>query len=178
MGVCYYFSSLLGLNLELRMSDRGLQSLTFRDNSEEKHDQSLAPRMEEIFKQLDLYFGGKLREFSIPLDLKDTSVFNHKVWKALSEVPYGETRSYGAIAIAIGHSGAARAVGNANSRNPVPIIIPCHRVIRIDGSIGGYSSGLKIKRALLDHEAAHSGLTEHPKRLHDDRRKLDKKCGK
>jgi methylated-DNA-[protein]-cysteine S-methyltransferase len=81
------------------------------------------------------------------------------VWQALTGIPYGETTSYGKVAASIGHPDGARAVGVANGQNPIPIIVPCHRVIGADGSLTGYGGGLDAKRWLLDHEARHAGLT-------------------
>ncbi|HEY8529997.1 MAG TPA: methylated-DNA--[protein]-cysteine S-methyltransferase [Paenibacillaceae bacterium] len=106
------------------------------------------PLLAEAQSQLDAYFRGELRNFSIPLDLRGTA-FQRKVWKALCRVPYGSTASYGEIAAAVGRPGAARAVGGANNRNPVPIIVPCHRIIGADGSLVGYGGGLWIKERLL-----------------------------
>jgi methylated-DNA-[protein]-cysteine S-methyltransferase len=102
--------------------------------------------------QLNEYFAGQRREFSIPLDLRGTQ-FQLKCWRALLDIPYGETRSYGELARTIGHPTAFRAVGMSNNRNPVAIIVPCHRVIASDGSLCGYG-GLDIKQKLLDLEHA------------------------
>ena len=115
----------------------------------------LAPYLE----QLNEYFGGHRREFSFALDLRGTE-FQLACWHALLEIPYGETRSYRDIAEAIGHPHAYRAVGMSNNRNPVAIVVPCHRVIASSGSLCGYGGGLDIKRKLLDLEQAglHSGL--------------------
>lgn len=103
-------------------------------------------------RELDDYFGGRLRTFTVPLDLCGTA-FQHAVWTAVAAIPYGETRSYGELAADLGRCLSARAVGQANARNPVSIIIPCHRVIGSDGSLVGYGGGLDRKRALLDLEA-------------------------
>lgn len=101
--------------------------------------------------QLEAYFERKLTKFDLPLWMNGTS-FQRRVWHALREIPCGETRSYREIAESIGAPRAARAVGAANGRNPVPIIVPCHRVIAADGSLGGYAAGLKTKRLLLGIE--------------------------
>jgi O-6-methylguanine DNA methyltransferase len=103
-------------------------------------------------EQLDQYFAGARRRFDLPLDLPGTP-FQQRVWQALSEIPFGETLSYGQLAARIGKPGAARAVGLANNRNPISIIVPCHRVIGADGSLTGYGGGLDRKRWLLAHEA-------------------------
>ena len=96
----------------------------------------------------DEYFARTRRTFDLPLDPRGTAV-ELRVWAALRTIPYGETRSYGAIAAAIGSPRAARAVGMANHRNPLPILIPCHRVIGADGSLTGYAGGMAAKRRLL-----------------------------
>jgi methylated-DNA-[protein]-cysteine S-methyltransferase len=106
----------------------------------------------EAREQFEQYFRGERREFDLPLDLEGNS-FELSVWGALREIPYGETVSYGRIARGIGHPDAPRAVGAANGRNPVAIIVPCHRVIGADGSLTGYGGGLDRKRFLLDLEA-------------------------
>ena len=106
--------------------------------------------------QLDEYFAGKRREFSFPLDLRGTP-FQLACWNALLAIPYGETRSYADIARAIGHSNAFRAVGMANNRNPIAIVVPCHRVLASDGTLCGYGGGLDLKRKLLELEGALSG---------------------
>ena len=99
------------------------------------------------------YFAGTLRSFTAPLDLRGTP-FQRAVWKAVFAVPFGETRGYGEIAVALGKPAAARAVGHANGSNPLPIIVPCHRLVGADGALRGYGGGLPIKRWLLEHERA------------------------
>ncbi|MER6330885.1 methylated-DNA--[protein]-cysteine S-methyltransferase [Streptomyces sp. NPDC014983] len=102
-------------------------------------------------EQLDAYFAGELREFTLELGLRGTP-FQRSVWDQLTRIPYGETRTYGQLADALGNPGASRAVGLANGRNPVGIIVPCHRVVGSDGSLTGYGGGLERKRRLLDFE--------------------------
>jgi methylated-DNA-[protein]-cysteine S-methyltransferase len=116
------------------------------------------PVLLEAGEQLDAYFAGERREFTLPLRLAGTP-FELAVWEALRHIPYGETVSYGRLAAGLGRPGAARAVGRANARNPLPIVVPCHRVIGADGRLAGYAGGLGIKRALLDLEAGASSLT-------------------
>ena len=111
---------------------------------------ALAPYLRE----LNEYFAGERREFTMPLDLRGTE-FQLACWRALLAIPYGETRSYADIARAIGHPQAFRAVGMSNNRNPIAIVVPCHRVIASGGSLCGYGGGLDIKRKLLDLEQAH-----------------------
>ena len=104
-------------------------------------------------KQLGEYFAGKRRRFDLPLAPRGTE-FQRRVWRALTEIPYGKTVSYGALARRIGKPSASRAVGLANGANPLPIIVPCHRVIGADGSLTGFGGGLPIKRQLLALESA------------------------
>ena len=112
-----------------------------------------APFLRDATAQLDAYFRGERREFD--LDLKPTgTAFQLAVLNALATIPYGETRSYGEIASQIGRPKAVRAVGAANGRNPLPIVIPCHRVIGADGSLTGFGGGLETKRYLLDLEGS------------------------
>jgi len=107
--------------------------------------------------ELEAYFAGELRSFDLALDPRGTP-FQLAVWEALRAIPYGETRSYGEIAVAIDRPDDARAVGSANGANPLPIIVPCHRVIGADGSLTGFGGGLPTKRALLDLEAGIAAL--------------------
>ena len=107
----------------------------------------------ETARQLDAYFAGELKNFDVPLDMQGTD-FQQTVWKQLTAIPYGETWSYGETAAAIGKPSASRAVGHANGRNPVSIIVPCHRVIGSSGRLVGYGGGLDCKRALLELEGA------------------------
>ena len=101
------------------------------------------------------YLAGKRRDFDLPLAPAGTD-FQKRVWRALLDIPYGQTRSYSEVAAAIGKPAACRAIGGANNKNPIPLFIPCHRVINADGGIGGYASGLRIKRWLLDLERENS----------------------
>jgi methylated-DNA-[protein]-cysteine S-methyltransferase len=115
-----------------------------------------ATALQEAAKQLRAYFAGKLREFDLPLAPKGTE-FQRSVWTHLRAIPYGATTTYGAIAHAIGRPSAVRAVGAANGANPIPIVVPCHRVIGASGSLTGFGGGLGVKRWLLDHEARVAG---------------------
>lgn len=108
-------------------------------------------------RELEEYFAGERRNFNFPLDLRGTE-FQLKCWRALLEIPYGETRTYADIARAVGQPRGFRAVGLANNRNPIAIVVPCHRVIASDGTLCGYGGGLDIKQKLLDLEARSSGL--------------------
>ncbi len=109
----------------------------------------------KVLSQLRKYLEGELKQFDCPLDMEGTA-FQKRVWSALERIPYGATRSYKDIARTIGHPKAFRAVGNANGTNPVPIIVPCHRVIESNGGLGGYGSGIDIKKQLLDFEKRHA----------------------
>jgi methylated-DNA-[protein]-cysteine S-methyltransferase len=111
------------------------------------------PPLPEVRTQLAEYSAGERRSFAFPLAPRGTE-FERRVWQALTEIPYGETRSYAEIARAIGRPAACRAVGRANGRNPIALVIPCHRVIGSDGSLTGYGGGLELKRFLLDLEGA------------------------
>lgn len=106
---------------------------------------------DRVFAQISEYLEGKRRKFELPIAFKGTP-FQEKVWNALLEIPYGETASYGQIAQKIGHSKAYHAVGNANNKNPISIVIPCHRVIGANHNLVGYASGLEMKKFLLELE--------------------------
>ena len=109
-----------------------------------------------VREQLDAYFAGELEEFDVPLALRGTE-FQLRVWEQLAKIPFGETISYSELAQRLGDRKRVRAVGLANGRNPVSIIIPCHRVIGADGSLVGYGGGLERKQWLLEHEEVTSG---------------------
>lgn len=107
-----------------------------------------SPVLEQAAQELAEYFEGERKEFTVPLAPEGTA-FQKRVWEELRKIPYGETASYGEVAARLGKSGAAVAVGQANSKNPIPIIIPCHRVIGSNGKMVGYTGGMHIKKALL-----------------------------
>jgi len=111
----------------------------------------MTPFLRSVRTELDAWFSGRLRRFTVPVRLSGTP-FQLAVWDVIASIPYGECRSYGDIARTLGKPGAARAVGGACNRNPVPIIIPCHRVIGSDGSLTGFGGGLDNKKALLTLE--------------------------
>jgi methylated-DNA-[protein]-cysteine S-methyltransferase len=112
-----------------------------------------AERTAEVRRQLEEYFAGERETFDLTLAPQGTA-FEKSVWSELSRIPYGETRSYAEIARAIGRPGAARAVGRANGANPIPIVVPCHRVIGANGSLTGFGGGLPVKSLLLEIEGA------------------------
>jgi methylated-DNA-[protein]-cysteine S-methyltransferase len=109
-------------------------------------------KLADVQRQVNQYAHGKRRDFEFDL-LPEGPEFDRKVWKALLDIPFGTTTSYGAIAKKVGSPNAARAVGAANGANPIALIVPCHRVIGADGSLTGYGGGLPLKRKLLEHEA-------------------------
>lgn len=109
------------------------------------------PVLKNAVRQLEQYFKGERQEFDLPIKLKGTD-FQLKVWTALRHIPYGETCSYGEIAKKVGNSKASRAVGGANNKNPILIIVPCHRVIGADGSMVGFGAGIGVKEYLLNLE--------------------------
>jgi len=121
------------------------------DEQEEIIEKNETALLKEAIKQLNEYFDGKRSSFDLKLQLQGTE-FQKKVWNALIEIPFGETRSYGEIAKIIGNEKASRAVGMANNKNPIAIIIPCHRVIGANGKLVGYAGGLDIKEELLKLE--------------------------
>ena len=111
----------------------------------------IVPTVVDASSQLEEYFDGSRQEFDLPLDFQGTD-FQIEVWKALLSIPYGQTKTYGEIAGLVGRPKSTRAVGQACGANPIPIVTPCHRVLRSDGGLGGYGSGLNWKEWLLDHE--------------------------
>lgn len=132
-------------------SDRGLVAIDVR-NVRAVREQETSASAQKILsatkKQLEQYFAGKRTSFNIPFDLEGTD-FQQQAWRALCRIPYGKTISYGQQARNMNKPKAFRAVGSANGKNPIPIIVPCHRVVSGDGSLGGYSLGLKMKQQLL-----------------------------
>jgi O-6-methylguanine DNA methyltransferase len=168
MRIVYHMaSSPVGL-LFIARTPRGLRHLEFMDRrslkraiaaheSEHPGAEWVASLLElkPVVEQLESYFNGGLLEFEIPLDLAGSD-FQLKVWTALRSIPFGETRTYGQIAAAVGQPRATRAVGLANNQNPIAVVVPCHRVIGADGSLTGYGGGMPKKRWLLEHEATHA----------------------
>lgn len=141
--------------LYLAASEKGLQSIRWEKKNIPSLDLKTSKKQAKLLAwaagEMEEYFEGKRKKFTIPLDLNGT-VFQKKVWAQILKIPYGKTVSYKKIAEEIQNPKAARAVGSANGKNPVCIIVPCHRVIAADGSIGGYAGGLKMKRKLLSLE--------------------------
>jgi methylated-DNA-[protein]-cysteine S-methyltransferase len=143
--------------LGLIASDTALEGVLF--DGRKLRSEGRSPVLHEAGRQLDAYFEGELVEFDLPLELKGTD-FQRRCWLALATIPYGQTVSYGEQARRLGlGSDRARAVGAANGANPLPIVLPCHRVVGADGSLTGFGGGLDVKRILLEHEGALLPLT-------------------
>jgi len=138
-----------GFSLSIETGPAGVRRIEFGARGENNHSSKV---MRETIRQLRLYFVGDLQTFDLPLELIGTE-FQKEVWSALRTIPYGETRSYTQIAQQIGSPRAVRAVGAANGRNPIPIIVPCHRVIGASGNLVGFGGGLEWKRMLLGLES-------------------------
>jgi methylated-DNA-[protein]-cysteine S-methyltransferase len=137
--------------LRLVASEKGLVAIDVRNNAvhlETSQNASAQAILKKTKQQLDQYFAGKRTSFDVALDLVGTE-FQVKAWRALCRIPFGKTISYGQQAANIKKPKAFRAVGSANGKNPIPIIVPCHRVVASDGTLGGYSLGLKMKKQLL-----------------------------
>jgi methylated-DNA-[protein]-cysteine S-methyltransferase len=140
---------------------QGLRSVSFEKSKRAERvqpdwKQDKAP-FAEVIRQLHAYFSGRLQEFDVPLALEGTQ-FQLSVWRSLQTIPYGQTISYGQLAQRIGNPRAVRAVGLANGCNPIPIIIPCHRVIGSNGSLTGFGGGLANKKKLLELESRQMSL--------------------
>ncbi len=153
------FESPIG-TIEITAEEKGIVALAFVEKSGlMKARPGKAPQgpkaLTDCLAQLDEYFRGRRKSFSVPLRLKGTA-FQKKVWSALRRVPFGKTATYGEIAAAAGNRRAGRAVGGANHRNPVSIIVPCHRIIGAGGGLTGYGGGLWRKEWLLAHERKHA----------------------
>ena len=131
-----------------RRSKRAVES-ELRAQLGEPLQQEQSARLEEASRQLLDYLAGRRNTFDVPLDLSQGTSFQRQVWRTLQRVPYGKLRSYQWIAARVGGRHYARAVGNAVGANPIPIVIPCHRIVAHDASLGGFSGGLSIKRKLL-----------------------------
>ena len=143
--------------LKLVASEKGLAAILWENDDPRRipleltHEDDKHPVLLQAERQLSEYFAGKRKSFSLALDFKGTD-FQRKVWRALLEIPFGETRSYGQLAKQLGNPKAGRAVGAANGRNPIAIIAPCHRVIGASGRLTGFAGGLEAKARLLSLE--------------------------
>jgi methylated-DNA-[protein]-cysteine S-methyltransferase len=140
------------VNCLIVASDAGIRSIEFHGQPDASGREGKSnPLLRQAVDQLRAYFAGELRDFDLSLDMQGTP-FQQRVWQQLLNIPYGRTCSYSFVATAIGAPAAVRAVGAANGRNPIPIVVPCHRVIGAGGSLVGYGGGLPLKRFLLDLE--------------------------
>lgn len=149
MNNIFFYETKIGI-IGIRENNKSITDIFFskvdtNDNIEE------TDLIKECFKQLKEYFEGNRRKFDLPIETRGTE-FQKKVWDELLKIPYGETKSYKDIAIAIGNEKACRAIGMANNKNHIPIIIPCHRVIGSNGKLVGYAGGLNVKEKLLNIE--------------------------
>lgn len=150
---CLYYNSPIGM-LKIEEDEKGICGIYLTDDICETKE---TPLLNKAKLQLEEYFNGKRKEFELPLSMHGTE-FQMKVWNELIKIPYGQTCSYGEIAEKIGNPKACRAVGMANNRNPIIIIVPCHRVIGKNGSLVGYACGLDIKTKLLQPEQKDRGM--------------------
>lgn len=149
MSNLFFYETDLGI-IGIRENNKAITDIYFsKDNIDDNIEET--DLIKECFKQLKEYFEGSRREFDLPIEMNGTQ-FQKKVWKELLKIPYGETRSYKDIAISIGNEKACRAIGMANNKNHIPIIIPCHRVIGSNGKLVGYAGGIDIKEKLLNIE--------------------------
>lgn len=145
----YTYSTPLG-TLQIITDEEAVTKIFFGEK-DRKATVEKTPLIEKVIQQLEEYFQGKRTEFELPLNPQGTP-FQKRVWEALRTIPYGETRTYKQVAEMVGNPKACRAVGMANNRNPLPIVIPCHRVIGGNGKLVGYAGGLSVKEFLLSLE--------------------------
>ena len=148
----FYYTTKIG-RIAIEENGIGITRIYFvnKDMQEEIREKKETVLLKEAIKRLNEYFDGKRNSFDLPLAPEGTE-FQNKVWNALKEIPLGETRSYGEIATTIGNKKASRAVGMANNKNPIMIMIPCHRVIGSNGKLVGYAGGIDVKEKLLNLE--------------------------
>ncbi|WP_263416316.1 methylated-DNA--[protein]-cysteine S-methyltransferase [Terriglobus albidus] len=157
MNLAYKFVTSPVGALKLVASDKGLAAILWENDSPRRVplsglvENDSHPVLLKAERQLDEYFAGSRRAFDLPLDMRGTT-FQKDVWEALLAIPYGETRSYGQLAKQLGRPSASRAVGAANGRNPISIVVPCHRVIGSSGKLTGFAGGLDVKARLLEME--------------------------
>lgn len=142
-------NGLISINFNLLTESEFIEQIEYKFQQRPVKDKI---PFQDCILQLEEYFSGKRKQFQLLLDINYGTKFQQKVWNFLLKIPYGSTCSYQWVAKQIGQAKAVRAVGQANSKNPIPIIIPCHRVISTDGSLGGYSAGIRNKEILLNLE--------------------------
>lgn len=149
----FSYQTVIG-RLHICDDDNALTAVLFSGKHDAEVSEEETPVIREAFRQIEEYLRGERRTFDLVLRPEGTP-FQHRVWEALKAIPYGETQSYKQVAQAVGNPKACRAVGMANNRNPLPIVIPCHRVIGTDGKPVGYAGGLEVKEHLLKLETDH-----------------------
>jgi methylated-DNA-[protein]-cysteine S-methyltransferase len=146
-------------DLFIASTERGLCRISYHAEGQDEQlarifgARVLRVPLDDVRRELDEYFAGRRREFDVPLDLR-VAPFHEAVLHELGRVPYGRTETYGSLAAKVGRPKAARAVGTVMNRNPIPIVLPCHRIVGANGSLTGYAGGLHVKRALLELEGA------------------------
>lgn len=147
----FFYDTAIG-KIGISENGKAVTNIYFKDECLGNEEQLVeTPIIKKAFKQINEYLDGKRKIFDFPIEIIGTE-FQKSVWKALQEIPYGETKTYKEIAIAIGNEKACRAVGMANNKNPLPIVVPCHRVIGTNGKLVGYAGGLNIKENLIQIE--------------------------
>ena len=155
MPIIYHYNSPVGI-LEIKEENgyiTGVRLLTEQEEIAKVEFQSPSTLLlQQAHAQLTEYFAGECTGFNLPIKYPFGTPFQHSVWNALRDIPYGETRSYEDIAVAIGNAKAVRAIGQANTRNPILLLVPCHRVINKNGTIGGFGCGVEVKQKLLELE--------------------------
>ena len=154
-----FFDSPIG-ELRVGATSNGIRSLTINEKDQLSSSEVSLPIFAAVTTQLSEYFSGHRKDFDLDLDLTGNSTFYMRVWHELLQVPYGKSISYGELASLVGAPNGAQAVGLANSKNPIGIIVPCHRVIGKNGSLTGYAWGVEKKRWLLLHELDHSEVPQ------------------
>lgn len=148
----YSFESKIS-NLSIYEVDNKIVRIEFNEeNTDKNYKYEMTPTIKNAIREIEEYLDGDRKIFTVPIELYGTE-FQVKVWNELLKIPYGETKTYKEIAKSIGNEKACRAVGGANNKNPIPIIVPCHRVIGSNSSLVGYKGGLQIKKALLEVES-------------------------
>jgi len=157
--ICSDFRSASGVDLHLVSNGRAITRIDFGTHQQcASHcDPGVDAMLEQCAQQLNEYFAQQRREFDVPLEPQGTD-FQRRVWKELERIPYGQTCSYADVARSIGSPDAVRAVGAANGRNPIPIVVPCHRVIGSNGNLTGFGGGLPLKKLLLELESRNGSL--------------------
>ena len=151
MPYIHYYHSPIGA-LKITAEEAYITGLSL-EPEDEVQETPITPMLQEACKQLEEYFSGTRTNFELPIKYVSGTPFQHSVWNALRNIPYGETRSYEDVAVAIGNPKAVRAIGQANNKNPILLLVPCHRVINKNGSIGGFGCGVEVKKQLLQLEA-------------------------